>query len=257
VVLTDGGGRERRTIGRTKKRDSGRRGTRPEAREEIGGTSLAFFEPADTGTESSTSGFLRKAVVQLSAERDNVSGGLGIGGITSGATTGGWKLAFNTSAVRLATASGNKCVILSVRKKDDFGSVPERRRLIRREAGNCRFLKIRRGEKGGVVTPEKRTGIWRSRESNHNSVVITGRERMNSSGGGKGSVTNIHENMIDSGKKVEGRGIKGKIRRGSTSKGSIYKGSKNRKEMRPSTVRVLNRGAPIMKGIGIRIPIAN
>ena len=80
---------------------------------------------------------------------------------------------------------------------------------------------------------------------------------MNRSGRGKGSMMNIHENMIDSGEKVEGRGIKGKVRRGSTSKGSIDKGNKNRKEMRPSTIGVLNRGTPITKGIGIRIPIAN
>jgi hypothetical protein len=107
-------GGEVRTIRSTKKREGGGGGTRPEAREEIGRTSLAFFEPADTGTQGSTRSFHSQTVSQLLSKREDVSSCLHIRNVTSGAAVGRGELAFNPTAIRLTTAGGDECKILCV-----------------------------------------------------------------------------------------------------------------------------------------------
>ena len=79
-------GRKGRTIRITEKGESRGRGMRPEVAEEIGGTSLAFFEPAHTSAEGCARSFLLEAIIQLTAEIKNVSGSLRVCDVVSGAT---------------------------------------------------------------------------------------------------------------------------------------------------------------------------
>src|SRR5262245_24631601 len=119
------GRRERRTIRGAETGEGRRIGTRTEAAEEVGRTSLAFFKPGNTSTQGCVSCFLHKTVVQLAAEREDGSSGLGVRDVASGATVRRGELAFNATTVGLATTGRNEGEILGMRKKDDFGSVPE------------------------------------------------------------------------------------------------------------------------------------
>src|SRR5262245_47834682 len=121
------GRRERRTIRGAKTGESRRIRTRSEAAEEVGGTSLAFFEPGNASTQGCASCFLHKTVVQLAAEREDGGSGLGVRDVASGATVRQGELAFNATTVGLATTGRNEGEILGVRVKDNFGSVPEGR----------------------------------------------------------------------------------------------------------------------------------
>jgi hypothetical protein len=125
---------EWRTIDKTKSRKRGRRSTRPKAAEEIGGTSLAFFKPTDSSTQRRTRRFQRETIVQLTAERENICSGLSIPDVTSCTAISRRQLALNPTADRLALTRGDKGEILSVRAKNNFGSVPKGRRSVRREA---------------------------------------------------------------------------------------------------------------------------
>src|SRR5262245_53429711 len=118
---------ERKTIRGVETGEDRRIGTRSEAVEEIGRTSLAFFKPGNTSTQGCTSCFLHKTVVQLAVERENGSSGLGVRDVASGTTVRRGELAFNATTVGLATTGGNEGEILGMREKDNFGSVPEGR----------------------------------------------------------------------------------------------------------------------------------
>jgi hypothetical protein len=114
MVATRRGRGKFRTIRSAEEGESGGRKSRPEALEEIGGTSFAFFEPADTSTQGGTRRFHSQAVGQLLSKREDVSSSLHIRNVASGATVSRGELAFNPTAIRLTTAGGNEREILCV-----------------------------------------------------------------------------------------------------------------------------------------------
>jgi len=226
---------------------------------EIGGTSLALFKPANSSAQSQAGLILRQTVIELVAEGENISSSLSIRDVTSSTTVGSSQLAFDPTAIRLTTTGEGKSKILSVRAKNVFGSVPEGRRTIRKNAFNGGGMEIRRREKGSVVTPKKRFGIVRGREGNQHSVVITEGGKGNISVKGEGRMAKVHENMINS--RMSGiivpELMPGKIRRVRTGQSSIDKGSEERGEVMPSALSAIRKlRTTISNRIGVTIPIA-
>jgi hypothetical protein len=167
--------RKWRTGGITKKKDRGGGATLAESTEEVGGTGFAFFEPTNASTKSSARVFLRQAVIIISSKRMNSGSSVQIRNVTSSDALRSGELTFKATTIGLTTSGRNSSEVLCVRRNDDFGSVPERRRTVGRETGNGRFLEFRRGEEGGVVAPKEGFCIRGSGEGDHHSIVIAER----------------------------------------------------------------------------------
>jgi len=159
-----------------KHREGRRGGTRPEATEEVGGTSLAFFEPADTSTQGGARGFLSETVVQLLPDSKDLGIGVGVPDVASGTAVGGSQATFKLTAKRLTLTGGNNGEILGVRAKNDLGSVPVCRRVVRAKPSNRGSTKIRGRKKESVVTPQQGWGIRLGREGDLDTIMVTARK---------------------------------------------------------------------------------
>jgi hypothetical protein len=196
VIVTSRRIRKRRAIRSSEKRKGRGLGTRFETPEEIGGTSLALFQPADTSTKSRSRSFLRQAVVQLIAVIENSRGGSFVRDITSSPAVGRGQLAFEITAIRLSTASGEVSVVLCVWSSNDLGSVPVFRRVVRvkeRDGGGNEFV-FRKEE--GVIAPYNMGRGGSGGKGYGNSVVITEGIGSNPSREGERKVARVSEYMV-------------------------------------------------------------
>jgi hypothetical protein len=83
-----------------------------------------------------------------------------------------------------------------MRTENVLGGIPESRGTVRKKARDGRSTEVRRGEKGSIVAPKKRTREGRSGESDMDSLMVTTGERVKNGGRGKGSMAHIHKNMV-------------------------------------------------------------
>jgi len=96
----------------------------------------------------------------------------------------------------LAATGRDNGEILGVRTGNVLGGVPKSRGSVREKARDGRSTKVRRGKKGGIVAPKKRTRKGRGSESDMDSLMVTTGKGVKNGGRGKGSMAHIHKDMV-------------------------------------------------------------
>jgi hypothetical protein len=161
----------------------------------------------------------------------------------------------------LAVTGRDNGEILGVRSGNVLGGVPESRGTVRKKARDGRNTEVRRGEKGSIVAPKKRTRKGRGSESDMDSLMVTTGKGVKNGGRGKGSMAHIHKNVIQTRvhrDMVTVDLMESVVRGISTCKGSIRKRSKHWKQVGPGLEKLNGgSGTAITDRVRIGIPVTD